>query len=128
MNNIVLYRLLIGLALLLLFSGLEAQKPAIVLIPSAHQIQPAEAIVDTSEALDSMIHNYILLQESDTQEESGNFENLKKERRQIGPSMDSLLRRTDEDKVDERKTKGIQTLYIRKFNPFRIFIRITALK
>jgi hypothetical protein len=128
MNNIVLYRFWISLALLVLFSGLEAQRPAIVLIPSAQHIRPTEAIIDTSQALDSMILKNIFHEAPAMQEEEAPYENVKKERRQIGPSMDSLLRRTEGDKVDTRKAKGIRTLAIRKYNPFRIFIRITAIK
>jgi hypothetical protein len=128
MNNIVLYKTVVALALLVLVTSLSAQAPAIDLIPSSHQVPHSEAIIDTSYVLDTtsfendVPHTPVLLKEN-----SGR-ERLKKERRQIGPSMDSLFRKSETSHSGSGKKTGSITLYLTKFNPVKFFISIIALK
>ena len=119
MNNIVVYKMILAIGILVLAISLSAQKPAIDLIPSSHQILQPKAIVDTSFVLDSMVYKNIYAQPPAGQ---------KKKRRQIGPSMDSLLRKPETRKAESIKPTGSISLYIRKFNPLKFFISIIALK
>jgi len=128
MNNIVVYKKILTIGLLVLAISLSAQKPTIDLIPSSHQMRGSEAIVDTSFALDSMVHKKKYVRPAVIQKEKASRENIKKERRQIGPSMDSLLRKPETRKVDSSRTSGSLSLYIRKLNPVKFFISIIALK
>jgi hypothetical protein len=127
MNNIVLYRLFLSMGILVLATSLAAQKPNIDLIPSSHQILPTEAVIDTSRALDSLIQNSYLL-DPGVQENPGPDVQVKKKRRQIGPSIDSLLRKPESKKAVSERPAGKLSLYIRQFNPIRFFIRISAIK
>jgi len=128
MNNIVVYKKILTIGLLVLAISLSAQKPAIDLIPSSHQMRESKAIVDTSFALDSMALKNKFVQPTVIQKENTSPESLKKERRQIGPSMDSLLRKPETRKADSNRTSGSLSLYFRKFNPVKFFISIIALK
>ena len=119
MNNIVVYRMILTVGLLVLAISLSAQKPAIDLIPSSHHFTQPEAIVDTSFALDSLVYKSKYDQAPAVQ---------KKVRRQIGPSIDSLLRKPETRNAKSIKTTGSISLYIRKFNPVKFFISIIALK
>lgn len=128
MNNIVVYRKILTIGLLALAISLSAQKPTIDLIPSSHQMRESKAIVDTSFALDSMVHKEKYVRPAVIQKENASRENIKKERRQIGPSIDSLLGKPETRKADSSKTTGSLSLYIRKFNPVKFFISIIAFK
>ncbi len=111
--------MILTVGVLVLALSLSAQKPAIDLIPSSHQIMQPKAIVDTSFVLDSMVHKNIYTLPPDVQ---------KKERRQIGPSIDSLFGKPEARKAESIKPTGSISLYIRKFNPLKFFISIIALK
>ena len=128
MNNIVLYKTSFSIGLLILALSLSAQKPVIDLIPSSHQIRETEAIVDTSFVLDSMAHNSKYVRPTAIQKENVSRESLKKERRQIGPSLDSLFGKPEARKADSSRITGKASLYIRKLNPVKFFISIIALK
>ena len=128
MNNIVLYRMIVSIWILVLAISLSAQKPAIDLIPSSHQITQREAVVDTSFALDTLVQNNPNIQPPAAQEENTQPENIKKERRQIGPSIDSLFRKAENKHAASNKTTGSISLFIIKFNPLKFFISIIAIK
>jgi hypothetical protein len=119
MNNIVVYKIILTVGLLVLAISLSAQKPAIDLIPSSHQVMQLETTVDTSFTLDSLVNMSKHTQAPAVQ---------KKVRRQIGPSIDSLLRKPETRDAKSIKTTGSISLYIRKFNPVKFFISIIALK
>jgi len=111
--------MILTIGLLVLAISLSAQKPAIDLIPSSQHFTQPEAIVDTSFALDSLVYKSKYDQAPAVQ---------KKVRRQIGPSIDSLLRKPESRNTKSIKTTGSISLYIRKFNPVKFFISIIALK
>jgi len=127
MNNIVVYKMILSVGLLVLAISLSAQNPMIDLIPSSHQMRESETIADTSFALDSMVHHNKYVRPA-IQEENASRKIIKKERRQIGPSIDSLLGKPETRKADSSRTTGSLSLYIRKFNPVKFFISIIALK
>ena len=128
MNNIVLYKMVLLTGFLALASVMSAQKPVIDLIPSSHQIMNPEAIVDTSMAIDSLVRKNAYVQPPADQKENATIEKVKKERRQIGPSMDSLFRKPETRNTQSTRTTGSISLYIRKFNPVKFYISIIALK
>ncbi len=128
MNNIVLYKAIIIIGFVVLSISLSAQNPSIDLIPSSRQIMQHAAVIDTSSTLDSLVQKTINSWTPDVLEKNASREIAKKERRQIGPSIDSLLRKSESKKEASSNVKGNISLYIRKFNPILIFIRITALK
>jgi hypothetical protein len=112
---------------LTLTTVMAAQKPVIDLIPSSHQIMNPEAIVDTSVAIDSLVRKNAYVHPPADQNENATIENMKKERRQIGPSMDSLFRKPETRNTKSTRTTGSISLYIRKLNPVKFFISIIAL-
>jgi hypothetical protein len=115
--------MILAIGILILAQSLSAQKPAIDLIPSSHQFVQPKAIVDTSFVLDSMVHKNV---HKNTYAQPPAVK--EKKRRQIGPSMDSLLRKPETRKAESIKAPGSISLYIRKFNPLKFFITIIALK
>jgi len=127
MNNIVLYKLLFSIGILVLATAMTAQKPNIDLIPSSYKALPTEAVIDTSQALDSLIRN-TCNEDPGFQEQLSSDVHVKKERRQIGPSVDSLFKRPESKKAVSENSAGKLSLYIRQFNPIRFFIRISAIK
>ena len=128
MNNIVVYKIIITIGFLALSISLSAQKPSIDLIPSSHQPMQHAAIIDTSSTLDSMVQKTIDTWTPAVLEKNARRENVKKERWQIGPSMDSLFRKTEARKEERSKTTRSISLSIRKYNPVKFFISIIALK
>jgi len=125
MNNIVLYRICLSLGILVLAASVAAQKPSIDLIPSSYKYMPPEAIMDTSLRSDSTIQKRYGLDHG-IQEKKDAGVQVKKERRQIGPSIDSLLRKPEDKKVVSERSAGKLSLSIRQLNPIRFFIRISA--
>jgi len=128
MNNIVLYKVILAVGLSLITHGLAAQKPSIGLIPSSRQVLQTEAMNDTSVAPDSLLRQNIFSQPPTGQEENTSREKINKDHRRIGPSMDSLFRKSENKNAKNNKTTGSISLYIRKFNPVKVFISIIALK
>ncbi len=128
MNNIVLYRTTCLIGLLLISLTLVAQKPVIDLIPSSHQVLRSGTMIDSSLATDSLAPENFPEQPSTDQHKKKDRIKIDKERRQIGPSMDTLLRRPEKKKAVNVNTTGNITYYTRKLNPVRFFISIIALK
>ena len=128
MNNIVLYKMILLAGFLTLTTVMAAQKPVIDLIPSSHQIKNPEAIVDSSVAIDSLVRKSAYVQPPADQNANTTRENVKKERRQIGPSMDSLFRKPETRNTKSTRTTGSISLYLIKFNPVKFFVSIIALK
>jgi hypothetical protein len=128
MNNIVLYRITSLIGLLLISLTLAGQKPVIDLIPSSHRVMRSGAMIDTSLAIDSLAPENIPEQPSAVRPMKKDRIKTYKERRQIGPSMDSLLRKTEKKKAANVKSTGNIPCYFRKFNPVKFFISIIALK
>jgi len=128
MNNIVLYRISSLLGLLLISFTLAAQKPVIDLIPSSHRVLRSGAMIDTSLAIDSLAPENTIDQPSAVQRKNKGRTKTTKERRQIGPSMDSLLRKPEKKQAANVKSTGNFPYYIRKLNPVKFFISMIALK
>jgi len=116
------------MALLMISLTLAAQKPVIDLIPSSHQVLRSGAMIDTSLVIDSLAPEKIPDQPSAVQDKNKGRTKKYKERRQIGPSMDSLLRRLESKKTVKQKSTGNIPYYTRKLNPVNFFISIIALK
>ena len=116
------------MALLMISLSLAAQKPVIDLIPSSHQVLRSGAMIDTSLAIDSLAPEYIPDQPSAVQDKYKGRKKTNKERRQIGPSMDSLLRKPADKNAAGVKSTGNIPYYIRKLNPVKFFISMIALK
>jgi hypothetical protein len=87
-----------------------------------------EAVADTSFVHDSLTRHSFPDTSSNIQENSMDRTKAGKERRQIGPSIDSLLRKPDNKKAEHTKTKRNISLYMIKSNPVKFFIRMIALK
>jgi hypothetical protein len=128
MNNIVLYKVILAVSLSLITCRLAAQKPSIDLIPCSHQVLQTESMIDTSIATDSLLWQNGFSQPPAGQEENTSREKINKEPRRIGPSMDSLFRKSENRNAKTTKTTGNISLYLRKFNPVKVFISIIALK
>ena len=128
MNNIVLYRTTSLIGLLLICFTLSAQKPVIDLIPSSHQVLRSGAMIDTSLAIDSLAPEDIPGKPSTDRYKKKDRTKTSKERRQIGPSLDSLLRKPEKKKAVNTKSTRNTPYYIRKLNPVKFFISIIALK
>jgi hypothetical protein len=120
--------MILATGLLVLVTSLSAQITSIDLIPSSHQIRPHAAIIDTSSALDSLVQKTIDTWTPADLEKNASRESIKKERRQIGPSMDSLFRKAEARNARPDRRAWSISLHSRKFNPVKFFISIIALK
>jgi hypothetical protein len=129
MNNLVLYRTTSLIGLLLISLTLSAQKPIIDLIPSSHQVMRSGAMIDTSLAIDTLApEDFPEQPSSDQPKKKGRTKTDNRERRQIGPSMDSLLRKPEKKKAVHVKSTGNIPYYFNKLYPVRFFISIIAIK
>ena len=128
MNNIVVYRILIVSWFLILASGLTAQKPAIDLISSHHQYRHPEAIVDTGYNVHPRVRDAVLTQLPPVQNQDLASESVKKRRRQIGPSLDSIFQKEETRASGKEKSPVKISLFDRRYNPIKILVYITALK
>lgn len=128
MKSIVVYKLIIVTGLLILTTGLTAQKPAIDLISSHQQYRHPEAIIDTGYAGKSLVREPTLVQVPPAQNQNLTGESGKKKRRQIGPSLDSIFQKKKTGSTTQEKPPVKTSLFNRKYNPIKIFICITALK
>jgi hypothetical protein len=128
MNSIVVYRILIVSWFLILASGLTAQKPTIDLISSHHQYRHPEAIVDTGYAVRPRVKDAVLTQLPPAQNQDLASESVKKRRRQIGPSLDSIFQKEETRAPGKEKSPAKISLFNRRYNPIKILIYITALK
>ena len=128
MNSIVVYRILIVSWFLILASGLTAQKPAIDLISSHHQYRHPEAIVDTGYNVHPRVRDAVLTQLPPVQNQDLASESVKKRRRQIGPSLDSIFQKEETRASGKEKSPVKISLFDRRYNPIKILVYITALK
>ena len=128
MRNIVVYKMIIVIGALILTKGLAAQKPAIDLISSHQQNRHPEAIIDTGYAANPLIREAILIKTPLAENKKMKGESEKKRRRQIGPSLDSLFQKEDNDNIKQEKQPVKISLFNRKYNPIKFLIYITALK
>lgn len=105
---------------------LYGQKPALKLMPTSHHYVHPEAMIDTSFANDSL-YKYVpspLPKFIDTLK----ADPVKKVRRQIGPSFDSIFNKEETRRFSGGLRSNSFTLHIRYLNPIKLFIHITALK
>ena len=128
MKNIVVYKMIIVIGTLILAKGLAAQKPAIDLISSHQQNRHPEAIIDTAYSANPLIREAILIETPPAENKKLKGESEKKRRRQIGPSLDSLFQKEDNDNIKEEKQAVKISLFNRKYNPIKFLIYIIALK
>ena len=128
MRSIVVYKMIIVIGALILTKGLAAQKPAIDLISSHQQNRHPEAIIDTGYAANPLIREAILIETPLAENKKMKGESEKKRRRQIGPSLDSLFQKEDNDNIKQEKQPVKISLFNRKYNPIKFLIYITALK
>ena len=105
-----------------------AQKPAIDLISSHQQYRHPEAIIDTCFAIDSLAQEPYFVKASPAQDQKYIEESPKKKRRQIGPSLDTILHKEEAMNKKHEKSKENISLFFGKFNPLKIFIYIIVLK
>jgi hypothetical protein len=128
MNSIVVYRIIIASGFLILATGLLAQKPAIDLISSHQQFRHPEAIIDTGFAANPLVREAILIKTPPAENKKLKGEPEKKRRRQIGPSLDSLFQKEDNDNIKQEKQPVKISFFNRKYNPIKFLIYITAFK
>ena len=128
MKSIVVYKMIIVIGVLILTKGLAAQKPAIDLISSHQQNRHPEAIIDTGYAANPLIREAILIETPPAENKKLKGESEKKTRRQIGPSLDSLFQKEDNDNIKQEKQPVKISLLNRKYNPIKFLIYIIALK
>jgi hypothetical protein len=128
MNSIVVYRIIIASGFLILATGLLAQKPAIDLISSHRQYRHPEAIIDTGYTVNPPVREAVLTQLPPAQKQNLKGESVKKKRRQIGPSLDSLFQKEDNGNIKQEKQPLKISLFNRKYNPIKFLIYITAFK
>jgi hypothetical protein len=128
MKRIVVYKMIIVIGALILAKGLAAQKPAIDLISSHQQNRHPEAIIDTGYSANPLFREVILIETPPAENKKMKGESEKKRRRQIGPSLDSLFQKEDNDNIKQEKQPVKISLFNRKYNPIKFLIYITALK
>jgi len=112
---------------------LEAQKPGIDLISSYQQNRHPEAIIDTGLTVNRPSHEQVEVVVTTVQNQPDDEKCEKKRRRQLGPSLDTILQK-EENRNEEKKSIGKDnktvkiSLFNRKNNPLKILIYITAIK
>ena len=128
MKHIVVYKITLITGLLLIITSLAAQKPTIDLLPSSHQYMHPEAMIDTSLTSDSLVQFIPPIGPPYINKDTLRKESVKKERRQIGPNLDTIFHRDEARKTPgEIRSMGLP-LHIKYFNPIKLFIHITAVK
>ena len=128
MRSIVVYKMIIVIGALILAKGLAAQKPAIDLISSHQQNRHPEAIIDTGYSVNPLVREMILIETPPAENKKLKGESEKKTRRQIGPSLDSLFQKEDNDNIKQEKQPVKISLFNRKYNPIKFLIYIIAIK
>jgi hypothetical protein len=128
MKRIVVYKMIIVIGALILAKGLAAQKPAIDLISSHQQNRHPEAIIDTGYSANPLVREVILIETPPAENKKLKGESEKKTRRQIGPSLDSLFQKEDNDNIKQEKQPVKISLFNRKYNPIKFLIYIIAIK
>ena len=126
MKSIVVYKIVFLAWPLLLSMSLMAQKPAIDLISSHYLYQHPEAVIDTAYTVNPTTREAVLRQPQADHKRKARME--KKQRRQIGPSLDSLFQKEEDKRPAREKSQvNISIIHLR-FNPVKFLIFITALK
>ena len=128
MRNIVVYKIVLMAGMLMTITILYGQKPTISLLPSSHHYVQREAKIDTSFNSDSLF-KYVpsplpLFIDIDTLK----ADPVKKVRRQIGPSFDSIFNKEEARRFSGGHRSNSFPLHIKYLNPIKLFIYITALK
>ncbi len=114
--------------MLMTITILYGQKPAIKLLPTSYHFMHPEAMIDTSFANDSL-YKYVpspLPQFIDN--DTLKADPMKKVRRQIGPSFDSIFNKEEGRRFSGGLRSNSFSLHIKYLNPIKLFIHITALK
>jgi hypothetical protein len=128
MRNIVLYKIVLLAGMLMTITILHGQKPTLRLLPSSHQYMHPEPRIDTSFTNDSL-SKYI---PSPTPKyfdiDTLKADPVKKVRRQIGPSFDSIFNKEETQRISRGIRSRSFPLHIKFLNPINLFIHITALK
>ena len=124
MKSIVVYITIFLSCLLFMPGNLQAQKRAIDLISSHHQYRHPEAIIDTGYAVTPPVGQAVFKDIYYVQPDR----TIKKKKKQIGPSLDSLFQKEEEKAPSREKSPAKTTILFRKFNPLTILFKITALK
>ena len=128
MKYIVLYRMVLTAIMLLMITEMSGQKPAIDLIPSANQRNHPETMVDTSFASDSLVPVMPAPDSTAWIKNNQKKDGKKKERRTIGPSLDSLLSPQSDRRNRQAIPAGKHPLKLNMLNPIRVLLLIAALK
>ena len=128
MKSIVVYKVTILSGFLLMSTGLLAQKPAIDLISSNHQYRHPESIIDTSYTVNPPVRDAVLKTIPPAQEQKKTSKTRRKKRRQIGPSLDSLLHNGESKSHTREKNQAKVSFFNKRLNPVKFIIYITALK
>jgi hypothetical protein len=111
------------------FSETAAQKPAIDLLPSTHEIIHPEAVVDTSCTYDSQARRIQTGRKaSEPGRESGEERTLQDENREKGRSLDLPVQGVNPKKVRHGHKPRRNPLIFRNSNPIRFLILVNALK
>ena len=128
MNNLVLYRIAFLAGLLMAVSVASGQKPAIDLLPSSHQYMHPAAILDTSSVNDTLTYIATFQGLDSNATESLDVKKKKKRPFQFGLNLDSILHKGEVRKNQVGTRSGLFPLLMKKSNPIKLFIHITALK
>lgn len=105
----------------------RGQKPAIDLLPSSHQYKHPAAIIDTSFANDTLTFLAPFQEPDSSASDSLMFKKEKKRHFQFGLNLDSILHKGEVRKNQVGTRSGLFPLFIKKLNPIKLFIYITAL-
>jgi len=114
--------------MLMTITILYGQKPAINLLPSSHHSMHREAMIDTSFASDSLFKYVPIPLPQFIDIDTLKADPVKKVRRQIGPSFDSIFNKEEARKFSGGLRSNSFPLHIKYLNPIKLFIHITALK
>jgi hypothetical protein len=127
MNNLVLYKIAFLAGLLMAVSEASGQKPAIDLLPSSHQYMHPAAILDTSSVNDTLTYIAPIQETDSSATDSLEVQKKKKRQFQFGLNLDSILHKGEVRKNQVGARSGLFPLLMKKTNPIKLFIHITAL-
>jgi hypothetical protein len=128
MKNIVLYKIVLMAGMLMTITILNGQKPTISLLPSSHHYMHPEAMIDTSITSDSLAQFFPCPLPQFNEDDILKADPVKKVRRQIGPSFDSIFNKEEARRISGGNGSNSFPLYMKYLNPIKLFIHITALK
>jgi hypothetical protein len=128
MKNIVLYTI-VFLGVLLAGIPVNAQKPAIELLPTDHQHQHPEAMADTISLGESMQARQPVTDSSTYRQKSLNL--YKKEdgtHKRTGWHFKVFHFKKQPDRIRRSNQRSDRTPFFKHIHPIQLFIQITALK